>query len=344
MIKEARPPKARKPDVPLDVAQARAVIEGHLGKAAAKGSATLGAKAVISANQTTFEEALEGLEIEGQVVVDRSKAKPKYYLKEFAPSHKEKIVAKLRKAGAKGSSALWAASASANVREAIEKDAAKLESESVIVIDRASAKWKYYLAEFAPKTPSIEDVCERLEAFAESRYPEILSSLEVKKALDKSSSGFLEDALARLIAEARLIRLRRGKSVFFVSARALREALSGSAEPKAESAQPASEVHSKSTLDIPAPAGNGVVAFDSERVRAAYQALVDDSGIPSVKIETLRQDTGLPLPELQQWLLEEYHHGRAVLSFGDWSLSDEAARSAAIELRGERYLLVRLRE
>jgi hypothetical protein len=84
--------------------------------------------------------------------------------------------------------------------------------------------------------------------------------------------------------------------------------------------------------------------IDSDRIREAYRALADQSGFTSVKIAALQREAGTTLVALQQWLLAEYQQGRAVLSFGDWSLSDEATRAAAIELRGERYLLVKLLE
>jgi hypothetical protein len=46
---------------------------------------------------------------------------------------------------------------------------------------------------------------------------------------------------------------------------------------------------------------------------------------------------------LKSWLLAEHQHGRAVFGLGDWSLADAETRAGLIELRGDRYLFVRLK-
>jgi len=337
MSTEERPKKASKTKTPMDLEQAREAIVQKLGRGGPKGSASLGTKTVVTANQTAFDEALAALEREGVAIVDREATKPKYYLKEFAPSHRKSILEKLRKAGMKGATALYTAKASAKARAAIEKDAAALESEGEIVVDRHGSKPKYYLKECAPELPNLERVCARLEEFATARFPEIFGESELKKALSGTEAPLLTRAIYWLETQREIVRLRHGKTTVFTSARALHRALGGDPAVIPGSASFPERVAFSEPVAPPEE-------IDSDRIREAYRALVDQSGFTSVKIAALQREAGTTLVALQQWLLAEYQQGRAVLSFGDWSLSDEATRAAAIELRGERYLLVKLLE
>lgn len=68
-------------------------------------------------------------------------------------------------------------------------------------------------------------------------------------------------------------------------------------------------------------------------------------GLPDVKISAL----GLALAPVEAAGLADrlralWREGRVTLSLGDWSLADEATRRAAVELAGERYLLVRMEQ
>jgi hypothetical protein len=324
-----RPMKATKPKVVVDFEQARASILENVRKGGIKGAGVVAKKPVLTANRAVFDEALTVLESEGAIFVDRSKTKPKYYLKEFAPSHREAILKRLRMAEAKGSAALYTAKTSADKRLAIENDAAALESEGAIVIDRNGTKPKYYLREFAPELPSLEGVCARLEEFATTKFPQLLSEGEFKKALDKAELTLFDRARYWLETQREIVRFQHGKSSLFASARALRGALGG---------ESAAALEPTSTLEPTALSGEA----GGGRIREAYRVLVAQTGFPSVKIAALQRESGAPLPVLQQWLRDEYQQGRAVLSFGDWSLSDEPTRAAALELRGERYLLVKL--
>jgi hypothetical protein len=222
------------------------------------------------------------------------------------------------------------------VRAAIEKDAANLESEGEIVVDRNGAKPKYYLKGLAPELPSLEGVCARLEEFATAKYPEMFSDAELKKQLSKAEAALLGRAIYWMVSQRELVRLRNGKTVFFASGRALRSALGEGAPEIPANPSPNREAPSESI----APSEG----INAGAIHAAYGALAERSGFPSVKIAALQRESGVSLPGLHEWLRDEYQRGRAVLSFGDWSLSDEATRAAAIEIRGEHFLLVKLRE
>jgi len=335
MSTEERPKKARMTKALMSVEEARAAIVQKLQMGGTKGATSLGTKTLVAANQMVFDDAMADLEREGVAIVNREAAKPKYYLREFAPSHREAILIKLRKGGVKGVPALSTRSASANARTAIEKDVAALESEGEIVVDRNGAKPKYYLKEFAPQLPNLERVCARLEEIATAKYPEIFSESELKKELSKGEATLLGRAIYWLENQREIVRLRHGASTFFTSARALHSAAGGELAVMAGAASfPKGAASSE-----PVATSEGL---DAGRIREAYRVLAEHSGFPSVKIAALQRESGAALTVLHRWLMEEHQQGRAVLSFGDWSLSDEAARVAAIELRGERYLLVKL--
>ncbi len=66
-------------------------------------------------------------------------------------------------------------------------------------------------------------------------------------------------------------------------------------------------------------------------------------GFPDVKISALQHALGPSgATALAAHLTALWREGRATLSLGDWSLASEETRAAAVELDGEKYLLVRL--
>lgn len=77
-----------------------------------------------------------------------------------------------------------------------------------------------------------------------------------------------------------------------------------------------------------------------EIVLTAYRKLKARTKFPDVEIYALQQEIGSDMGDLKAFLLEESRKGNAVLSIGDWSLSDENVRSGAIYIRGKAHLLV----
>src|SRR5258708_3993486 len=71
--------------VPFTREIARAEVLEKVAKAGAKGSSILTA-ATKEPKRSLYVQALEGLEAAGTIYVDRSKAKPKYFSAEYAPS------------------------------------------------------------------------------------------------------------------------------------------------------------------------------------------------------------------------------------------------------------------
>src|SRR5260221_4040307 len=95
-------------------------------------------------------------------------------------------------------------------------------------------------------------------------------------------------------------------------------------------------------LGTPAPGDAIAWNVSDSTVRRSYEDLVRLAGFPDVEIATLQRQSGVPMAALKEWLLAEHQGGRAIFGIGDWSLADEATRAGVIELRGDRYLLVRL--
>lgn len=145
-----------------------------------------------------------------------------------------------------------------------------------------------------------------------------------------AAAKIADEAAARLVTERRLIPVRAGRSTLFLHAAALLPLLSlPTASP---AALPPTETRPS----------EDVTTFSPDAVRTAYTALSRERGLSDVPIRDLQQRSGAPLPELQAWLREESRAGRAVPSRGDWALVGEAERAAAIEIRGEPHLRVRL--
>lgn len=121
--------------------------------------------------------------------------------------------------------------------------------------------------------------------------------------------------MERLQADGRLLALSHGESVFFAFAAALRERL---AAPEGTTASP---------VDL----------------LETYRRLVRESGgFPDVKISALARALGpAAARDLSQRLIGAWRTGDAMLSLGDWSLASEEMRAAAVEMDGEKYLLVR---
>jgi hypothetical protein len=230
---------------------------------------------------------------------------------------RKKIVAKLRKAGAKGAASPVTAKTPAAQRETYEEALGEMAAAGSLVAVPVGAKTKYFLPEFAPSAATAAVKIERLAA---AKHPVLLAVTDFKKALSPPEKSFLPEAVQHLESATRLIKLVRGKAFVFAHADSLRALLG----------QPARNA--------------AAVAIDGPQLRGVYRALAARTGFPAVEIAALQHETAVPLSELKSWLLAEHRSGRAVFGLGDWSLADDAARAAAIELRGDRHLLVRLED
>ncbi len=177
---------------------------------------------------------------------------------------------------------------------------------------------RYFPAELAPTAATVAARLLALGAFVPGTRdtpPALWKEADLRRKLPAHERPLLGDALAHLRAERQVVPLRQGKNTFLAFAGPLRAWLGEEASPG---------------------------ETDDGALFAAYERLVRESGgFPDVKIAHLRRAVGNGAP-LAERLAALWREGRATLSLGDWSLADETARAAAVELDGEKYLLVRL--
>lgn len=172
--------------------------------------------------------------------------------------------------------------------------------------------------------PTIEAVAARLAALCPvGEPPKLWKEAELKRQLPAKERPLSAAALARLGEERQVLVLPQGKTAGYLFAGPLREWLAGGGGAEVPVAPPPPE-------DVP----------------AVYARLVRQSGgFPDVKIAALRAALDpAAVGALAERLIALWREGRATFSQGDWSLADDASRNAAVELSGERYLLVRLDE
>lgn len=313
-------PRQKPLKTPSTPEEARTEILGKIAKGAGKGAASpFNAKAK-EPKLTLYTQALADLEAEGVIYTDRSGAKSKYFLAQYAPTLDEArkaVLDKLTAAGATGAASLITAAVKGPRRSFLVQALAELEAEGAIGVDRRKKAVKYFLKEFAPQLPSVAAVAAKLERLSALKHPALLTAPELKKSLAAPEKPFSGEAVQALESSRRLVRLSHGKAIVYAHGDSLRAILG--AEVKEE----------------PPP-------ISPEAIRRAYAELVQRKGFIDVEIAALQRQAEVPLAELKDWLRAEHAQGRANFFTGDWSLSDEATRAGVIELRGERYLLVRL--
>ncbi len=243
-------------------------------------------------------------------------------------SHKKKILQELTEAGPSGlnKSKLGvkdSRSAGGRALKELEKDRQVANLGSV-------KKTCYVLSEhFKP----LEIARDRIEATArslQSPKPDMVALLS-RKDLEKGCLGEVgkkvDEALAWLVQENALLKMTRGRTVYFVHAESLTHLV-----------QPAALASRDAPQEVQPTA-----ALSRGLVMEAYQQVRQRLGYSNIPIYELQQESRIPLDQVKTLIMEESRRGNAVLSLGDWSLSSEAVRSAAIEIRGDRYLLVRFK-
>ncbi|VVM06207.1 hypothetical protein MAMC_00991 [Methylacidimicrobium cyclopophantes] len=221
----------------------------------------------------------------------------------------KRIVEALGKAGSKGlTRSRLAPAAKPEAGGTLE---ALLRQGAVVRLGSAS-KARYFLARCAPTARQAVEAIDRRAAQSPAR---LFLEKELGKFCSKAEAFFLREAVQELVQKGILLRLTRGKTLYYTH----REALG-----------------SRDRTEIR--------DFDPARVCDAYRALMEEGRILNVRILALASRAQAPLDSLKAWLLEESRAGRAHLSRGDWSLASEEEREAAISLDGQPHLLVRLEQ
>ena len=184
---------------------------------------------------------------------------------------------------------------------------------------RSAGRPRRKVAAGAEPAATVESVTARLLALPQPGGPvpvALWTKAELGRALSRAEKPHLDAALARLQEDRRLLMLGHGESVFFAFAEPLREWL-----------------------------GTGVAMTEAAGdLPDVYRRLVRESGgFSDVKISALARALGPGVAVgLAERLKALWRMGDATLSLGDWSLASEETRAAAVELDGEKYLLVRL--
>lgn len=238
---------------------------------------------------------------------------------------KEGALGKLRQAGGKGLSLSKFGRNSKKGREILERALGQLEANGAITRVVTSGRATWYLAEFAP---SLESACEKLERQARDAGGLLLAKADLKAILMKAEVPHFTAALCRLLGEKVLVKLRH----------AARRTRNGSGR---ETEYYLHRASLQELTDETFRPESGEISSGTKPLLEVYRGLVERNGFPDVEIAELREELGTPMPDVNARIIEECKAGRAVLSFGDWSLASEKTRSCAIEMGGERYLRVR---
>jgi hypothetical protein len=231
-----------------------------------------------------------------------------------------KILDKLRQAGGKGVSGFTTARTAPGPQAAYAQALGELLLAGEVAQISAGKKAKYFAREFAPSAASVGG---KIEQYAALQHPKLLAQSAFGKALTAVEKPLLAEALHGLLSRGHFVQLRSGAKHVYAHAESLRGMLG---------------------LALADGSPKNVPILEPEKVRHAYASLVSRTGFPDVEIAALRREAEVALPELRTWLVAEHDRGHANFALGDWSLASEEERAAAVELRSQRYLLVRLED
>lgn len=235
---------------------------------------------------------------------------------------KQEILNKLQEAGAKGIGKTLLIGSSKPKAGILQE----LETNGQVVNLGSLKKACYILQQF-------NNPLEIAYGIIEKNASSVKAGLFTEKELSKGCSGELakksDEAIKWLLKEKKLLQLKRGKTSYFLHISGIQDFL-----PAIQSPDQAIVCEEPKALS----------ALSREQVSEAYEKLRQRILFSDVEIYELQQELGCDIELLKSFLLEESREGKAVLSFGDWSLSSEATRSCAIYIRGKAHLLVRFKE
>lgn len=244
-------------------------------------------------------------------------------------SKKEIILGKLREVGASGLT-----KAGLGIRDAKSVGARALKAlqeEREIANLGTPSKTRYVLMEFYKP---LELACDQIESNAKeagssrSGILELLSRKDLERGCVGEIRKKVDEAIDWLVKERKLLRFRRGRVSYCVHVKRVKDLLMGGE---------ASRIERNETPTQPQVPGRS-------EFLTAYKRVKERLGYSNVEIYELKKELGAPMDQVKAFVLEENRRGNAVLSLGDWSLSSEETRSAAIELFGKPHLLVKLRD
>jgi hypothetical protein len=233
----------------------------------------------------------------------------------MSDDQKQHLLAKLQAAGPAGLSktGLGIKSATRAGKLSIQALAA-LEREGRIRKLGAPRRPRYILQEhYRP----LELAYEHIQGRAIPGKPVLYTRTELARGIEATIREKLAEALDLLVKENVVLRLRRGNMSYYLHAASLPALPPPSARPGGRG-----------------PARSGL--------QEAYRRAVRASGFSDVLVEEVQRHLDTPIEALKALLVQECRAGRAVPSLGDWSLSSESARAAAITINGRPHLRIRL--
>jgi hypothetical protein len=177
------------------------------------------------------------------------------------------------------------------------------------------------------KNQPFEIAYNHVEKKAKESKELLISKNKLIAGLKGRSKNEFDEALRILAQEKKIIKLKAAISFLYIHIDRLIPFM-----PEPASLAP--------NLDEPAsPAPNP----DELRklVMDSYQKVKQRFHFSDIWIFELYQEAGLQMDVLKNFLLKESREGRAVLSYGDWSLSSDEIHTGAIEINGDQHLMVR---
>jgi hypothetical protein len=164
----------------------------------------------------------------------------------------------------------------------------------------------------------LEAAYEQIAARAEEAGVRLSSNRSLTKSLHGATKKKAGEALKLLVKEGMLLRLKWAGNPLYLHT---------------------------SALPGQAPAGGPAAQtpVDRKALRHAYDETVSYFGYPDVPILELHRRLGGDLETLKQALLAACRTGEAVPGVGDWSLSSEQERAAALYIDGHPHLRIRLK-
>jgi len=162
----------------------------------------------------------------------------------------------------------------------------------------------------------LEIAYEHIRAKGAPGKPRLFSKGELLPGLVGPSKQKFDEALALLVKEGLLLRLRRGNLTLYL--------------------------HGESIRGLAGEAAGAAAPLAREAVLAAYRQAVRQAGFADVLIADLLRLLPAGGDGLLRFLREECRAGRAVPSLGDWSLTPAADREAHVVINGQAHLRIRL--
>lgn len=237
-------------------------------------------------------------------------------------THKKTIIQKLQEAGKKGltKSRLGIKSSSGLKAQAL-KD---LEKSEAVVNLGSKTKSFYVLQEF---NKPLEMACEHIETKLNYDKIDLLSKSKIDKMLKGVPAAVkkkIDEAIKTMVNENRFLKVKQGRNTLLLFVPAVLNQL------------PDGRICSK-TPEKPDK-------LNRETVLEAYKKVSQRAGFSNIEIYELQKELNIPMEVLKEFIIKQNEQGRVILTKGDHSLYSEEIRSAAVEISGISYLLIRFKE